>query len=44
MGFKVKKGNVEVGSMGLSTPNPTLPLNLHVPHAGVEEETSHNAK
>ena len=25
-GIKVKKGNVEVGSMGLSTPNPTKTL------------------
>ena len=41
-GFRVKKGNVEVGPVGLNTPNPTLPLNLHVPHPGAEE-TSHNA-
>ena len=23
---------MEVGPLGLSTPTPTLPLNLHVPH------------
>ena len=23
---------MEVGPLGLNTPNPTLPLNLHVPH------------
>ena len=32
-GFKVKKGNVRVGSQGINPWNPTLPLNLHVPQA-----------
>ena len=30
--------------MGLSSPHSTLPLNLHVPQARTEEETSHDAK
>ena len=36
------EGEVEVGCMGLSTPNPTLPLNLHVPQSKAEA-TSHSA-
>ena len=30
-GCQGKEGDMEVGPLGLNTPNPTLPLNLHVP-------------